>query len=162
MLSVPQAEGGPKRERLNVKIPAGVDNGSKIRLKGKGQPGIGGANGDLIITITVTPHAFFRRDGGDIMMELPVTVFEAALGAKVDVPTPAGMTRVAIPAGSSSGRKMRLKGKGVKSRKSGEMGNMYLVLKVVLPAELDEEAKETLAELAEKYPQEGIRKHLYG
>ena len=157
VLTIPQADGSRRQERLSVKIPAGVDEGSKVRLRGKGQPGPGGQNGDLIIRVHVDEHRYFRRDGGDIIVELPLTVTEASSGAKVDVPTLAGATTVTIPPGSSSGKKLRLKGKGVKLHSSKDTGDMYLVLKIVLPEEIDDESRELLESFCERNPQEDIR-----
>ena len=158
VLTMPQADGSQRRERLSVKLPAGVDNGSKIRLRGKGQPGQGGPNGDLIIVITVEAHKYFRRDGDDVLLDVPISIGEAALGAKVDVPTlDDGTTTVTIPPGSSSGQKLRLKGKGVKSRKIGKTGDMLLVLKVMVPKKLDAKSRELLLEFSKNNPQADIR-----
>jgi len=158
VLTIPQADGSTRRERLSVKIPAGIDDGGKIRLRGKGQPGMGGQNGDLIITTVVEPHRYFRRDGNDILLDVPVTVSEAALGAKVNVPTLDGQTKVTIPPGSSSGQKLRLKGKGVKSHRTHKTGDMFLVLKVVVPKGIDKESRRLLEEFARRNPQHDVRK----
>jgi len=152
-------DGKEKTERIKVKIPAGVDTGSKIRLRGQGEPGPGGQNGDLIIVIEVGEHPYFRRDGEDVFLEAPVTPAEAALGAKIEAPTLAGRTTVTIPPGSSSGRKLRLKGKGVVSPKTGQTGDMYLVLKIVTPEQLDEESKRLLEEFGRRNPPANIRGH---
>jgi DnaJ-class molecular chaperone len=113
---------------LDVTIPPGTSNGQVLRLKGQGMPGIGdGPPGDALIEITVTPHKLFRREGNDIVIELPVTLQEAVLGAKVEVPTIKGPVSLAIPPYASTGTKLRLKGRGI-----GE-GHQYVVLKVVLP-----------------------------
>jgi len=156
--TVQQADGQQRHERISIKIPPGVDNGSKIRVRGKGQPGIGGHDGDLIIKIEVEEHPYFQRDGNDIYLEVPVTFAEAALGAKIEVPTLSDRTTVKIPPHSSSGRKLRLRGKGVKSHKSGKAGDMFLTLKVAPPKKLDEESKQLLQEFARKNPQDDIRK----
>lgn len=158
VLTIPGPDGAVKRQRLSVKIPAGIDNHGKIRLRGKGQPGMGGQNGDLIITTVVQPHRFFHRDGSNILLDLPVTVGEAALGAKVNVPTLDGHTKVTIPPGSSSGQKLRLKGKGVKSHKTQKTGDMLLALKVVVPKGIDAESQRLLDEFARRNPQDDIRK----
>ncbi|MBN1765577.1 MAG: J domain-containing protein [Sedimentisphaerales bacterium] len=157
IMTITQADGKNRQERISVKIPSGVHTGSKIRLRGKGQPAPGG-NGDLIITVEVEEHPYFRRDGSDILMDLPLTVTEAFLGTKVDVPTLSGATTVTVPAGSSSGRKLRLKGRGIKSQKTGTTGDMFLVLKIVPPEKMDQASQELLKEFAQKNPQEDIRK----
>ncbi|MBN1846331.1 MAG: DnaJ domain-containing protein [Sedimentisphaerales bacterium] len=155
--TVVQTDGGRRTERITVKIPPGVDNGSKIRLRGKGQPGPGG-EGDLIITIQVTPHPYFRREGADLYLDVPLTFREAARGAKVDVPTLDGATTVTIPPASSSGRKLRLKGKGVPAAKTGQVGDMYLILKIVPPETLDEESRRLLDEFERLNPQGDLRR----
>ena len=117
--TVVQSDGARRKERISIKIPAGVDTGSKVRVRGKGQPGAGG-DGDLIIQIQVAAHKYFRRKGKDIYLDVPLTFAESSMGTKIDVPTLSGTTTVTIPPGSSSGRKLRLKGKGIKSSKSSE------------------------------------------
>ena len=101
---------------LDIKLPPGVEDGTKIRLAGQGQPGPGG-NGDAIVTIAVKPHRFFRRDGDNIRLDLPVALDEAVLGAKVQVPTVDGPVMLSVPKGSSSGKVLRLKGKGFTGKK---------------------------------------------
>lgn len=126
---------------VTAKVPAGVRNGQKIRLRGKGQPGQnGGPAGDLLITVSVDPHPVFSLEGKNIIVELPISVSEAALGAKVSVPTiEGGHVTVKVPAGSSSGQTLRVRGRGVKD-KNGK-GDLLIKLKVALPKELSEEAK---------------------
>lgn len=147
---------GDRSERLTVKIPAGVDNGSVIRLAGQGQPGIGsGPAGDLLVTIQVAAHPYFRREGNNILVDIPVTITEAALGSKVDVPTLSeGIVSMSIPAGSASGMKLRLRGKGVVDLKTKERGDQYAVLKIVTPKQLDEASQELLQKFAERNPQD--------
>lgn len=123
------ADGGT----IDLKLPAGVETGTQMRLAGKGQPGPGGT-GDGIVTITVKDHPFFERDGANIRLDLPVTLDEAVKGAKVKVPTVDGPVMLSIPAGSSSGKVMRLKGKGF-SQKSGGRGDQLVRLMVDLPAD---------------------------
>jgi DnaJ-class molecular chaperone len=123
------ADGGT----IDLKLPAGVETGTQMRLAGKGQPGPGGT-GDGIVTITVKDHPFFERDGANIRLDLPVTLDEAVKGAKVKVPTVDGPVMLSIPAGSSSGKVMRLKGKGF-SQKGGERGDQLVRLMVDLPAD---------------------------
>jgi len=118
---------------VDIKLPKGVEEGTKIRLAGQGQPGPGG-NGDAIVTIHITPHRFFTRDGDDVRLDLSVTIDEAVLGAKVKVPTVDGPVMVSVPKGSTSGKVLRLKGKGF-TAKSGERGDQLVTLMVDLPAD---------------------------
>lgn len=120
---------------IDLKLPAGVETGTQMRLAGKGQPGPGGT-GDGIVTITVKEHPFYVREGANIRLDLPVTLNEAVKGAKVKVPTVDGPVMLSIPAGSSSGKVMRLKGKGF-SQKSGGRGDQLVRLMVDLPADDD-------------------------
>ncbi len=117
---------------VDVKLPNGVDTGTKIRLAGQGQPGPAG-NGDAIVTIEVAAHPFFARDGKDIRLALPVTLKEAVLGAKVKAPTPEGAVMLTVPKGSSSGKVLRLKGKGF-TDKTGRRGDQLVTLQVDVPA----------------------------
>ncbi len=125
---------------IDLKLPAGVEDGTQMRLAGKGQPGPGG-NGDGLVTISLEPHAFFRRDGDNVRLDLPVTLDEAVNGGKVRVPTVEGTVMLSVPAGSSSGKVLRLKGRGF-SRKDGSRGDQLVSLQIVLP--------EDVAELAER------------
>ena len=159
VMTVTQSDNKQRKERLAVKIPPGVDNGSKIRLRGRGQPGPGGKNGDLLITIQVDEHPYFERQGNDIYIEVPLSVTEAALGTRIEVPTLSGTSAVTIPPGSSSGRKLRLKEKGIKSQKTEKNGDMFLTLKIVPPAEMDENSKQLLQDFARENPQPDLRKN---
>ena len=140
----------PSPETLEVKIPAGVSDGGRIRLRGKGQPGRG-EPGDLYIKVHVRPHAYFRREGDDIYVEVPIGVSEACLGARVDVPTVDGMTTVTIPPCTSSARRLRLRGKGV-GHGHGERGDQYIDLRIVVPETLSPKAQELMKELAQAEP----------
>ena len=132
-------------ERIRVKIPQGIGDGQTIRLKGKGEEGRGGGpRGDLFIKINVDPHPYFTRDGSDIYVEVPVTVYEAVLGAKIDVPTLDGKSTVTIPPSTQSGLKLRLKGKGVGG------GDLYVRIKIVPPKTLDESSRDLMEKFAEK------------
>jgi curved DNA-binding protein len=144
-----------KVERLSVKIPAGVDNGSVVRLSGQGHPGAGGGPpGDLLVRIRVAPHPYFRREGSDLLVDVPLSITEAALGAKVDVPTISeGTVTLTIPPGTSSGAKLRLRGKGVVDLSTKKPGDQYVVVRVVVPHNLSDRAKQLLNELAEAAPQ---------
>ncbi len=119
-------------ETIRVKVPPGVRDGSRVRVKGKGAIGPGG-EGDLYIVVHLTPHAYFRPEGSDIYVELPISITEAALGARVDVPTLDGMTTVTVPPGSSSNRKLRLKGKGLARPRGAGRGDQYVILRIVPP-----------------------------
>ena len=152
------AHGGEREIRLadptqgetrtyRVKIPRGVRSGQRIRLSGKGGPGSGGGQaGDLYLKVDIAPHPRFRVDGKDVTTRIPVTPWEAALGAEVDVPTLDGPQRVRIPAGSSSGRKIRLRGKGFPAA-GGEPGDLLAEIQVVVPESLSEREKELFEEL---------------
>ena len=138
-------------EKLAVKIPPGVETGSKIRLRERGQPSPnGGQTGDLILMIKVSDHPHYRRKGQNLELILPVTIEEAALGAKVDVPTPQATVALSIPPGSSSGRKLRLKGHGV--QKQGTPGDLIVILQIELPESIDEESKKLIEEFAKQNP----------
>jgi len=120
---------------IDLKLPAGVEDGTQMRLAGKGQPGGGGA-GDAIVTIEVQPHRFFTRDGDNIRLDLPVSLAEAVLGASVRVPTADGAVMLTVPKGSSSGKVLRLKGKGF-HQKGGGRGDQLVTLMVDLPVDDD-------------------------
>lgn len=154
-------DGAP--ETLAVKIPAGIRDGGVIRLGGQGEPGVGnGPAGDLLLTVRVAPHPYFRRDGNDVLLDVPLTMTEAALGTRVDVPTLSdGTVTVTIPPGTSSGAKLRLKGKGIADLKTRERGDQYAVVKIVVPKAPDERVRKLLEELAEATHQEP-RRGLWG
>jgi DnaJ-class molecular chaperone len=124
---------------IDLKLPAGVEDGTQMRLGGKGEAGPGGA-GDALVTIAVEPHAFFRREGDDVRLELPVTLDEAVGGAKVKVPTVDGPVMLTVAPGSSSGKVLRLKGKGF-SKKSGQRGDQLVTLEIDLPDDVSELAR---------------------
>jgi DnaJ-class molecular chaperone len=139
--------------RLRVKIPAGVDNDSRVRIAGKGNAGRnGGPEGDLIINIHVTPHKLFRRNGLDLEMTLPVTYAEAALGAKIEIPTLDGSSLFKIPPDTASGQKLRLKGKGIANPKTRENGDLYVEIKIVPPSTKDLKVRELLKEIEKTSP----------
>lgn len=144
---------------LRVKIPAGVSEGSQIRLAGQGGPGAhGGPAGDLYLKIKLRGHPHVRRDGKDLYLDLPVTVPEAVLGAEVQLPTFEGPVRLRVPAGSQNGTKLRLRGKGLPDLKGGERGDLYAVVSIVLPAASPAltEAVRPLGELYDGDPRAGI------
>ena len=128
----------PDGSVLDVKIPRGLVDGQTIRLRGKGAPGIGGGEaGDALVTVTVEPHDFFTREGDDILVELPITLDEAVLGGKVEVPTIDGRVALSVPKGASSGRVLRVRGKGV--QRGDRRGDQLVTLKVVSPPQVDAE-----------------------
>ena len=134
-------------ENLSVKIPPGVDNGGRLRIPGKGEAGPDGRTGDLFLRIHVTPHKYFRREGKSLHVDLPVTISEAALGAKVEVPTLDGKATLTIPAGTQSGAKLRMKGKGVPDPKGGTPGDMYVHTQISIPKAPDAKARKIFEEL---------------
>jgi DnaJ-class molecular chaperone len=139
-------------DRLNVKIPAGVETGSVIRLSGQGQPGTnGGPPGNLRVTVKVAPHPFFRREGNNILLDVPITPPEAVLGTKVEVPTiKEGNVTLTIPPGTSSGAKLRLSGLGAPDPKTKHRGDQFIVVKIVVPKTMDEDSRKLYEELRDK------------
>ena len=136
---------------LDVTIPPGIDEGQVLRLRGKGDPGLGGGPaGDALIEVHVAPHPLFRRDGDDIHVELPVSLAEAVLGARVSVPTVTGPVTMTIPKGSDTGSRLRLRGKGV--QRKGKPGDQYVTLKVVIGESGDPELAKFLEEWGAKHP----------
>lgn len=134
----------PEGGTLDVTIPPGIQEGQMLRLRGKGAPSLGeGEPGDALVEISIKPHPFFTRHGNYIHMELPVTLAEAALGARIKVPTPTGSVMLTVPKGSNTGSILRLKGKGVQNR--GGPGDELVKLKVMLPTEPDPELEAFLA-----------------
>jgi curved DNA-binding protein len=137
---------------LRVKIPAGVRDGSRIRLAGQGGPGArGGPAGDLYLAIRIQEHAHVRRDGKDLYLDLPVTVPEAVLGAEVQLPTFEGPVRLRVPAGAQSGTKLRLREKGLPDLRGGPRGDLYAVVQVVLPDGTSDALREAAKRLEELY-----------
>ncbi len=134
-----------RRRRIRVKIPAGVETGSKVRVAGEGGRGVaGGPPGDLILTMQVQPHRFFRRRGDDIHVDLPVTFVEAALGDRVSVPTIDGNVTMTIPPGTQTGDQLRLKGKGVRHLGQGGRGDQYVHIQVTVPRRLTGKQRQLL------------------
>lgn len=148
-------------KKLTVKIPAGIDDGSKIKVKGKGEGGFrGGPAGDLYIITRVIPHPLFKRKGSDIYLDLPISFTEAALGAEVEVPTLEASVSLKIPPGTQNGQILRLAGKGIPRLGGLGKGDMYVVTRVVVPAKLDKKERELLAEFASLH-KERIRDRLF-
>jgi molecular chaperone DnaJ len=143
---------GQKRVRvsrkLSVSIPAGVDDGMRIRLAGEGEPGErGGPSGSLYVFLRVKPHKLFRRDDQNILLDLPVNIVQASLGAEVEVPTLEGTTKLTIPAGTQHGATFRLKGKGVPVLRSNRRGDQLITARVVVPEKLNDKQRQLLQEL---------------
>jgi len=141
---------GDSTEPITVRIPPGADEGSRLRIAGQGAPGAeGGARGDLLVVIHVEPHPFFRREGIDLHLELPLTVGEAYSGAKVKVPTPEGFVTLKVPPHAQSGQIVRLKGKGVSKKRGGEtaVGDLYVHFQLHLPTEETDEVRRAIETL---------------
>ncbi|MCH6551367.1 MAG: J domain-containing protein, partial [Planctomycetes bacterium] len=135
-------------QSIEVKIPAGIDSGAKLRLKGKGHPGPdGGAAGDIILTIAVGKHPYFRREGLDLLVDVPLTLAEAALGTTVTVPLLTGSVEIKVPPGAASGQRLRVKGKGI-ARPQGAAGDFHAVIQIAAPKTLSDRARQLLSDLA--------------
>jgi len=140
-------------DRVKVRIPAGVDDSERVRLPGKGNEGLaGGPAGDAYVQIRVEPHPMFRRDGDDLVCEVPVGIVKATLGGDVDVPTLDGRATIKIPAGTRGGQRFRLKGRGVAARSGHAAGHLYAVVQIVTPRDLDARSVELLEEFARLNP----------
>ena len=139
--------GSRQKGTLNVKIPAGITAGKKIRLSGQGKDGMGGKPGDLYIEVAIAPHSHYKVEGKDIYLDLPIAPWEAALGAKITVPTLAGKISLKIPANAKSGQKMRLKGRGLPSK---EAGDQFVVLQIMVPSADTDTAKKLYQQMAEE------------
>lgn len=150
------AKGGEKRVRLptgkelNVKIPAGVTEGQQIRLRGQGESAQGHPPGDLLITINIAPHPFFKVEGADLRIDLPVTLYEAVLGGKVRVPTLGNAVELSVPKNTSSGRTFRLKGKGLP--KAGGTGDLFVTIRIMLPDGNDAELEALMEKWRDQHP----------
>lgn len=139
-----------KNRKITVDIPAGVDNGSILTLRGEGEPGLkGGPNGDLYIYVRVKPHRIFKRDGSDLFCEVPISFAQAALGGTIAVPTLEGDAKYTLDEGTETGTTFKLKGKGIQSLKSRYKGDLYFTVKVQVPKKLNEKQKEALRQYAE-------------
>ncbi len=156
----------PDGKTLDISVPAGLSDGQSLRLKGKGMEGLGGGPpGDALIEIKVTPHAFFRREGYDIHVDVPISLPEAVLGAKIKAPTITGDVTLAVPKNASSGKTLRLKGKGAprpksKGQKTAIRGDQYVTLKIILPDKPDSELEKLMEEWAKKHsydPRKGMK-----
>lgn len=138
------------RKDIEVEVPAGVDNGTQLKITGKGSSGTnGGANGDIYIEFVVKEHPIFKREENDIYMDLPITITEAVLGCKKEIPTIYGNLVLQIDAGTQNDTKMRIKGKGVANPNTGRKGDMYVIINVMIPTKLDREQKQLFKSLAD-------------
>ena len=139
-----------KERTLNVRIPKGVKEGQRIRLAGQGAPGMGGGQrGDLFLEVSFRPHPLYRAEGRDIFLELPITPWEAALGATLKVPTPSGKVDLKIPAGTGSGRKLRLKGRGIPGKTAGDL---YVIPQITVPPADSDAARELYRRMERELP----------
>lgn len=161
-LGRPGPDGVARPETLTVRIPPGVHAGGSLRLAGKGAPGHGGGPaGDLHVRLEVRPHPVFRREGRrDLVFDLPLSVREATLGAKVEVPTLEGRVTLTVPTGTDSGAKLRLKGKGVPGAKGAPAGDLFARVQIRVPRELDDDGRAAL-EALERLEDPGLRKELF-
>jgi DnaJ-class molecular chaperone len=156
-------DGELKTETITVRIPAGARDGGRIRIPGRGGPGFGGGpSGDLWVRLRVRPHPVFTREGDDLLMRVPISVREALLGAKIEVPLPEGRATVSVPAGTDSGRKLRLRGKGAHDPETGKPGDLYVVVEIRVPRGLDDATRGRLDELLAPHDDgEALRKGLF-
>jgi DnaJ-class molecular chaperone len=156
------APGAGAPEKLTVRIPPGVRDGGRIRIPGRGAPGLGGGPaGDLWVRIRVRPHPVFTREGDDLHLRVPISVREAVLGAKIEVPLPEGRATVSVPPGTDSGRKLRLRGKGARDPETGKAGDLYVDIEIRVPRGLDDTAKRRLDELLSPHEDPDLRKDLF-
>ncbi len=139
----------PTGREVDVKIPAGLGDGKQIRLKGQGLPGPGGT-GDVLITVKLAPHPFFVRDGDNLRIDVPITLYEAVLGGKVRVPTLDGAVELNLPAGTSSGRTFRIAGKGMPAK--GKAGDLYATVRIALPDKSDRDLEELMRKWSQQRP----------
>jgi DnaJ-class molecular chaperone len=143
-----------KTDTIGVKIPPGIEDGKKIRIRGQGEAAPrGGTPGDILITVRVVPHPFFQRRGNHLIVKVPVTLGEAAAGAKIEVPTPRGTVSVHVPPGTSSGAKLRVKGYGV-TPKNGTPGDLLAEIQIVLPKKLNAADRDAIVEIDGHYSQQ--------
>ena len=151
---------GGKIEEITISIPAGIEDGKRIRLREQGQPSPNnGPPGDLFVVLKVAKHPVFTRHGDNLELQLPISIHEAVLGCKVEIPTPYGMTTLSVPPGSSSGQRLRLKGMGVKP-KSGEAGDLLAELQIIVPKTIDDAAKKLVEQFERAAPVKGLRNEL--
>ena len=143
-----------KSEKLDVSIPAGIESGKKVRLRGQGNPGAG-QPGDMLVTVKVAGHPVYARKGLNLLVDVPITILEAVQGAKIDLPTPHGTLVLTVPAGTSSGKTLRLKGMGIKTK--DRSGDLLVTLQIGVPAETTEQDLETLKQLSATWTSQDSR-----
>jgi DnaJ-class molecular chaperone len=157
----PNPSGAPITETVTVRIPPGVGDGGRIRLPQKGSPGLaGGPPGDLWATIRIRPHPVFRREGRSLYLEVPISIREAIRGAKIEIPTLDGRATLTVPPGTDSGRKLRLRGKGIADPGGGSPGDLYVTVQIRVPRDLSDEVQERVDELAAFDPPD-LREELF-
>ncbi len=154
-----QVDRGGRIESIEVKIPAGIRDGKKIRLRGQGEKGLGSRAGDLLLTVHLQPHPNYRVDGDNLELKLPISLGEAIHGGSVDVPTPGGTVALKIPPNSSSGKRLRVRGQGLPKREGGA-GDLYIELLIKLPESMSDEARNALKSIDDAYSQP-VRKDIY-
>lgn len=138
-----------QKDKKKIRIPAGIDTGNQLRIPSYGMPGVnGGSNGDAYISFTVTDHELFKRDEYDIILELPITITDAILGCKKDIPTLYGNVTLSIDSGTQSGEKQRLRGRGIENPNNGRKGDMYVIINVITPTKLDRTQKDLINKLS--------------
>jgi curved DNA-binding protein len=145
---------GDSTRTVELTIPRGIEHGTRLRMRGLGGPPSGGGAppGDLIVTVHVAPHELFRREGLDVLLDLPLTITEAALGARVRVPTLGGRADLTVPPGTPSGQRLRLRGQGISSTATGATGDLYAVVRIVAPKDLSPADQSALRELGSRLP----------
>ena len=147
-----------RKRTLNIRIPAGIQDGVSLVKRGEGEPGMrGGPAGDLYITVTVKPHKLFKRDGNNLLLEMPISFTQAALGADIDVPTLEKPVRQRIPEGTQTGAQFRIRGQGIPSLKNGVKGDLILTVVVETPKRLTEKQKPLLRVTGGEHDRQGIR-----
>jgi len=160
-LTRPDAEGRVQTHQVTVRFPPGVDDGSRLRVRGQGTPGAGGGGaGDLWVSVRVRPHRLFRREGRDIVLDVPISVREAVRGGPVEIPTLDGRATVTIPPGTHSGTRLRLRGKGVPGSRGGPSGDLLVRVQIRVPRDLDQEALGALEKLA-RFDDPELRRELF-
>ena len=142
----------PTGKTLDVAVPAGIEEGKSIRLRGQGQPGAGGPSGDVIVTIRYAAHPLFKVEGRDLRLDLPITLYEAILGARVRAPTLSSEVEVSIAPGSNGGRVLRLRGKGLPGGAEQGAGDLLATLRIVLPTEVDAELTALMQKMRDRKP----------
>lgn len=152
-----------KRKKIHVKIPAGIDDGQQLRISGQGEAGInGGPSGDLYIVFHVREHEFFERDGDDVYCEMPITFVQASLGDDIEVPTLHGKVKLKVPAGTQTGTKFRLKGKGIPNVRGYGVGDQHIIVRIITPTKLSDKQKQLLREFADISGKAPIGEHEEG